>query len=181
MILLARYFSYCFLEQRRSKIKTPLEREHVRVRGMNTLFRAMRGSFLGSNREMKPLPISEARRKRFHSIAVVPYSTMELLPSADLRLPCSPLVAAAMAPKAVPSAATTLRPLPWCPSTSKAQLLLPWTAQALRPLVVDDRRRQPPASVTPTMRIDNGKMLCLRGRRASEDTPRGYDNRRHSI
>ena len=104
--------------------------------------RSMRGSFLSSNRAVKPLPISEARRKRFHSIAVVPETTMELQPSADLRLPCSPFVAAAMAPKAVPSAATTLRPLLWCPSTSKAQLLLAWTAQARRLLVADNRHRQ---------------------------------------
>ena len=142
MILFARYFPSCFLLQRRPKIKTPLEQKHVHVRGMNTLFCSMRGSFLDSILAMKPLPISEARRKRFHSITVVPYSTMELQPSANLRLPCSLLVAAIMAPKAVPSAATTLRPLPWCPSTSKAQLLLPWTALAHRPLVVDERHHE---------------------------------------
>ena len=47
-----------------------------------------------------------------------------------------------MAPKAVLSAATALRPLLWCLSTSKAQLLFAWTALTHLPLVVDYRRCQ---------------------------------------
>ena len=69
------------LEQRRSKIKTPLKRKYVHVRGMNTLFRSMRGSFLSTGWEVShsvPLPISEARRKRFRSITVVPLTKIEL-------------------------------------------------------------------------------------------------------
>ena len=60
----------------------------------------------------------------------------------NILLLCSPFVAAVMAPKAVPSAATALRPLLWCLFTSKAQLLFAWTALTHLPLVVDCRRRQ---------------------------------------
>ena len=42
----------------------------------------------------------------------------------------------------MPSAATALRTLFWCLSTSKAQLLFAWTALTRLLLVIDYRRRQ---------------------------------------
>ena len=51
-------------------------------------------------------------------------------------------VAAVMAPNAVPSATTSFRPLLWCLSTSKAQLLFAWMALIRHSLVVINRRHQ---------------------------------------
>ena len=90
-------------------------------------------------------------------------------------------VTLAMTPKAASSAVTTLRPpITWHPLTSKTLLFVAVDGTGSSPVNSRWQVSQPSTAVNLTMLVDNGKRLCLLGRRALKDTLRGHGNRRHN-